>query len=196
MKTILTTSLLFLLLTLATGVIYPLAVTGIAAIAFPTQARGSLVTDHDGKLVGSRLLAQKTANKGYFWPRPSAGDYATVSSAASHLAPTSAQLHSARLEREAAFRRDNALPETVDVPSEMLYASGSGLDPDISPTAARLQVARVAQERELTVDRVTAIIDQTQKKGGLLADDRVNVLELNLALDALNDHAAKPQTQK
>src|SRR5579871_1965272 len=134
---------LFLVLTLLTGVIYPVSVTILAHGMFRDQAVGSPVL-RDGKLIGSALLAQKTESPKYFWPRPSAGDYATVASSASNLGPSSDALKKAIADREAQLRASNDLAPNGPIPDDMLTASASGLDPDISPAAARMQINRVA----------------------------------------------------
>ncbi|HRE79664.1 MAG TPA: potassium-transporting ATPase subunit KdpC [Opitutaceae bacterium] len=184
MKSTLTSALLFLFLTLLCGLIYPLAVTGVAALAFSTESKGSLVKNLEGKLVGSRLLAQKTTGPRYFWPRPSAGDYATIASAASNLSATSDKLRLQRRENAANFRRQHSLPETTHVPADMVDTSGSGLDPDISLAAAQLQVGRVAHARQVPLETIQAILERSLIRSSLLGDERVNVLTLNLALEA------------
>ncbi len=184
MKTFLTTLRLFALLTILTGVLYPLAVTAIARVAFPAQANGSLVNNSAGVPTGSALLSQKTEGPRYFWPRPSAGDFATVASGASSAAPTSAKLQTAVAERAAALRTAHGLAPDAPVPADVLMTSGSGLDPHISPAAAAFQAARVATARKLPLATVTAAIAAHTESGGLLGEDRVNVLLLNLALDA------------
>ncbi|MEI6350285.1 MAG: potassium-transporting ATPase subunit KdpC [Verrucomicrobiota bacterium] len=178
MKTILQALRLLLLLTLLTGVAYPVAVTVAARLLFPKQASGSVVS-RDGKAVGSALLAQKFENPRYLWPRPSASDYATVPSGASNLGPTSEALKKSIAERRAKFG--------ADAPVEMLTASGSGLDPHISPQAAAQQIARVAAARKLDAARVSAIVTECTQppQWGVFGEPRVNVLALNLRLDAL-----------
>ena len=177
MKTLLHSVRLLFALTLLTGGLYPLAVWAIGRVAFRPQAEGSLVT-RDGRPVGSRLLAQKTTAENYFWPRPSAADYATVASGASSAAWTSAKLAASVAERRA------ALGGGADAPVELLTASGSGLDPDLSPAAARWQIARVAAARQLPAARLDELIARLTIGGGL-APERVNVLALNLALDEI-----------
>lgn len=178
---------LFIVLTVLTGVLYPLAVTAVARLAFSHQASGSQVM-RQGQLVGSDLLAQKFTSARYFWPRPSACDYGTVPSGASNLGPTSADLQQAVADRATALRTAHHLATDAPLPADLLYASGSGLDPHLSPAAARLQVARVAAARALPPARVAALVEH-QIEGpqfGLLGDARVNVLRLNLALDTLS----------
>ena len=183
MKTFFTALRLFAVLAALCGVLYPLAVTAIARVAFPSQATGSVVADSAGQPVGSALLAQKTGSSRYFWPRPSAAGYATVASGASNLAPTSAKLHAAVRERAAALRAAHGLPADAPVPADLLLASGSGLDPHISPAAAEFQAARVAAARSVSVDTIRAVIAARVEAGGSLGEDRINVLLLNLDLD-------------
>lgn len=173
-------------LTLLTGVLYPLVVTGIAQLAFPRQANGSLVMTGD-TVVGSALLGQANADPRYFQPRPSATDYGTLPSGGSNLAPTSLELAAAVAQRAADFRAANGLSAAAAVPTELLFASGSGLDPHISPDAARLQVGRVAAARGLDEDAVAALVEAYVEGPQLtiLGQPRVNVLLLNLALDGL-----------
>lgn len=183
MKTFLTSLRLFAFLAVLTGVLYPLAVTAIARVAFPSQANGSIVTNVAGAPVGSALLAQATTSPRYFWPRPSAADYATVASGASNLAPTSAKLRDQVAARAAVLRTAHNLAPDAPVPADLLFASGSGLDPHISPAAATFQAARVASARNLSLATVTAAITASTEAGGILGEDRVNVLLLNLSLD-------------
>jgi K+-transporting ATPase ATPase C chain len=173
-----------LVLTLLTGVLYPLFVTGVAQLAFHRQANGSLVK-RSGRVVGSKLLAQKFESNRYFWPRPSAADYATVPSGASNKGPTNADLRAAVAERTARIRAVNNLTVGTPIPPDLLYDSGSGLDPHISPEAARLQITRIAAARGLTVEHVTALVNQSIElpSFGFLGEPRVNVLLLNLAVD-------------
>lgn len=177
MQTLTTSVRLIAALTLLTGAAYPLLITGAASILAPKAASGSLVV-RDGKIIGSSLLAQKTTDPKYFWPRPSAGDYATVSSAASNQGPTSAALVKAIGDRRAQFG--------ADAPADLLTASGSGLDPHISPAAAHHQASRVAEARKVPVAEIQALIDRLTEgpQLGFLGEPRVNVLSLNLALDA------------
>ena len=178
MKTILQSLRALLVFTLLTGAVYPLIVTLFARAAFADKADGSLI-HADGKIAGSALLAQKTESARYFWPRPSGGDFATIPSGASNKGPTSADLVKAIAERRAKFGGD--------APSEMLTASGSGLDPHISPAAAQKQAARVAAERKLPTEKVAALIAQHTEppQWGIFGEPRVNVLILNRALDTL-----------
>jgi K+-transporting ATPase ATPase C chain len=176
----------FLALTLLTGVAYPLAVTGVAQVAFPGRADGSLI-ERDGRVVGSRLIGQSFAGARYFHPRPSAAGegYDAMASSPSNLGPTNEDLIRAVRERRATYRRENDLRAGQRVPIDAVTASGSGLDPDISPTNARLQAARVARARGLELNDVLALIEEHTdgRSLGFLGEPGVNVLELNLALD-------------
>jgi K+-transporting ATPase ATPase C chain len=176
----------FLALTLLVGVAYPLAVTGLAQLAFPHRADGSLV-EHDGRVVGSRLVGQAFAGARYFHPRPSAAGegYDAMASAPSNLGPTNPELVRQVRSRRVAYRRDNGLRPGQQVPVDAVTASGSGLDPHISVANARLQATRVARARGLALDDVLALVaSHTDGRSlGFLGEPGVNVLELNLALD-------------
>jgi K+-transporting ATPase ATPase C chain len=187
MKTLIRPALsLFVLLTLLTGVVYPLAVTGVARVAFPAQAGGSLILK-DGKPAGSSLVGQNFSDPKYFWGRPSATGpmpYNGGSSSGSNQGPLNPALIDAvkgRVEALKAADPGNDAP----VPVDLVTASGSGLDPHISPAAAEYQAARVGKLRGLSADAVKALIAQhtAGRFLGLLGEPRVNVLELNLALD-------------
>ncbi len=177
--------------TLVAGVLYTAVMTVVAQVLFPAQANGSLV-EKDGKIVGSALLAQQFTGTNYFWPRPSACSYGTgpsglAASSGSNLGPTSGALQTNVQNNITAFLTGNNLPTNTPVPADMVYASGSGLDPHISPEAARLQIKRVAASRGMNEDKVTALVEQftEQPQWGFLGQARVNVLRLNLALDKL-----------
>jgi K+-transporting ATPase ATPase C chain len=176
----------FLAFTVLTGVAYPLAVTGIAQVAFPARADGSLI-EQEGEVVGSRLIGQAFSGPRYFHPRPSAaGDgYDAMASSPSNLGPSNLDLLAAVRQRQLEYRRDNGLSSSVAVPIDAVTASGSGLDPHISLANARLQAPRVARARGLPLDRVLALVhEHTDGRSlGVLGEPGVNVLELNLALD-------------
>lgn len=177
----------FVMMTLVTGVAYPLVVTGIARIAFPSQAGGSVI-ERDGRAVGSRLIGQPFSSPGYFWGRPSATNphpYNGAASAGSNLATTNPALAETVAARVAALRA-HVVGSTNAVPVDLVTASGSGLDPHISPAAAEYQVARIALARELAPELVRELVaNHTDGRTvGVLGEPRVNVLELNLALDA------------
>jgi K+-transporting ATPase ATPase C chain len=175
---------------LVCGVLYPLAMTAIAQLAFPHQANGSLV-ERDGKVVGSALLAQQFTGPKYFWPRPSVASYGTgpsgiAGSSGSNHGPTSAQLQTDVRNNAKALREAHKLPADAPVPADLVFASGSGLDPHISPAAARFQIARVAAARGISEAEVKAIVEKFVEppQWGFFGEARVNVLLLNLALDA------------
>ena len=179
--------LVFVLLTMLTGVLYPGVVTGIGRLFFAEQVRGSVI-ELDGKAVGSELLGQSFSAPRYFWGRPSATgpmpNNGAVSSG-SNQGATNPALETAVKERIAALRAADPGNNGL-VPADLVEASGSGLDPHISPAAAEYQVARVVRARHMSADRVRALVaDATQGRTfGILGEPRVNVLQLNLALDA------------
>ena len=181
--------LTLIVLSVLTGLIYPLLVTGVAAVCCARQAQGSLI-QQGGKLVGSSLLGQPFDDPKYFWPRPSATTpqpYNGASSAGSNLGPTNpAQLDAVKAQLAALQQADpdNKSP----VPVDLVTASGSGLDPQVSPAAAEYQVTRVARARGIDPQRLRGLVAaHTQgRQLGVLGEPRVNVLELNLALDALH----------
>jgi K+-transporting ATPase ATPase C chain len=175
------------LFTFALGVVYPLLVTGVAQVAFGDKANGSLI-EKNAKVVGSSLIGQTFSTPGYFHSRPSAaGDgYDPTSSAASNLGPSDGRLLTTIAERIDAYRSENGLNADVKIPSDAVTASASGLDPQISVANARLQAQRIATERDRSVASVNALIEQhvSDRSLGFLGDPGVDVLQLNLALDA------------
>lgn len=179
---------LFLVLTVVTGLAYPAAVAGLARALFPAQAAGSLV-EHEGRVVGSTLVGQNFTDPGHFWGRPSATGpqpYNGAASSGSNQGPLNPALADAVKARIAALRAADP-DNTAPIPVDLVTASGSGLDPHLSPAAAEYQVARVARARGLDPEDVRALVAQhrSEPQFGLFGDARVNVLTLNLALDAL-----------
>jgi len=182
---------LFALLTVVTGVLYPLAVTGVAKVAFPNQAAGSLISK-DGRAIGSSLVGQNFSDPKYFWGRPSATSpmaYNAANSGGSNQGPTNPALVDAIKGRVDALKAADPT-NTADVPIDLVTASASGIDPEISVAAARYQVARVAKARGVSPDVIEARVARhtVDRLFGLLGEPRVNVLELNLDLDQANLH--------
>jgi len=187
--------ILFAILTIVTGVIYPLGVTAVAQVLFPRQANGSLITDKSGKTVGSELIGQSFSDPKYFWGRPSAtSPYANNAGASSgsNLGPTNPALSDAVKARLQALK-DADSRNDAPVPVDLVTASGSGLDPHISPAAAAYQAGRVAKARSLNKTQVDELIaaNTEGRQWRVLGEPRVNVLRLNLALDGLKS-AGKP----
>jgi K+-transporting ATPase ATPase C chain len=173
--------------------LYPLVIFGISQALFSDKANGSLILDKDGTVRGSKLLGQAFTGEKYFQPRPSAAGngYDAANSSGSNLGPTSQKLNDAIKDRIAAYRKENGLSESDSVPADAVTASGSGLDPHISPRNAELQLPRVANARGLSEEKLRELIQQNTdgRDIGILGDPGVNVLTLNRALDSV---AAKP----
>jgi K+-transporting ATPase ATPase C chain len=179
-----------LVMTILTGIIYPILMTGIAQIGFHTKANGSLIIK-DGKIIGSDLIGQKFDSSIYFWSRPSATGYGAVPSGASNYGPTSDTLKKQVIIRRNYFAEKNDVKDPSVIPPEMIFASASGLDPDISVKAGLLQVDRIAKARNFNDSQKTELIktigEMTKKPQFLLlGEERINVLLLNLALDKMD----------
>ena len=177
-----------LMLAIVCSGLYPLVVFGISQTLFHDKANGSLIVDQTGAVRGSRLLGQNFTDAKYFHPRPSAAGngYDAANSGASNLGPTSQKLKDAITDRIAAYRSENGLNENQPVPADAVTASGSGLDPHISVQNAELQIPRVVKARALDIDKVRELVRQNTdgRDLGFLGEAGVNVLKLNLALDA------------
>ncbi len=191
MKTLKPALWLFISLWVITGIVYPAVVTLIAQLAFPRQAAGSLIRGKDGAVLGSRLIGQPFTDPKYFWSRPSATTdfpYNSMASGGSNLGPTNQELLQQVAERVKLLRQSGL---SGPVPADLALASGSGLDPHITPEAALAQLPRVAQARGLDPGRLWQLL-QSHREGrqwGFLGAPRVNVVQLNLALDRLDSHA-------
>jgi potassium-transporting ATPase KdpC subunit len=192
MKTQLMIALKFLLaMTVLTGIVYPLAMTGLAQVSFPSKANGSLIMINN-KIIGSELIGQKFDSTIYFWSRPSAIGYNPIPSGASNYGPTSDTLRKLVTSRRNLFSEINSV-DIAAIPKEMVFASASGLDPHISPKAAQMQVNRVAAARSFNEKQkeelLKVISDLTEPlQFGLLGEERINVLKLNLALDNIRNN--------
>lgn len=189
LKQIKTALILLLLLTILTGVIYPAIVTGVAQLLFPWRANGSLIAENH-KIIGSLLLGQSFVSPQYFWGRPSATTpypYNAANSSGSNLGPTNPALLAAVNARAANLRQSSTQNQTAPIPIDLVTASASGLDPDISPAAAFYQVPRIAKARNIPAADIQALIKKLMipRVAGILGEPRVNVLQLNLALDKL-----------
>jgi potassium-transporting ATPase KdpC subunit len=188
MKTQTIIALKFLaLMTILTGFFYPLVMTGIAQITYPSRSNGSLIIK-DGKIIGSELIGQKFDSSIYFWSRPSAIGYNPIPSSGSNYGPTSDTLKKLVNARRINFAANNNVTESSSIPKEMIFASGSGLDPHISPEAALMQVDRIVRMRQLNnnqkEDLVKTIKDISEAPQFLcLGEPRINLLKLNLELD-------------
>ena len=186
-----------------TVIVYPLVVTGIALVVFPTRANGSMVVDDKGHEVGSELIAQGFTTAAYLHPRPSAPSYDATNSSGTNLAVTSAKLRDGAkddpetkdvdesfvgvTELAAGYRRDNGLSGDAEIPADAVSRSASGLDPDVSPDNAAIQAPRIAKARGVALERVQSVIAEhtTGRELGFLGEPRVNVLAANLALDRM-----------
>lgn len=192
MKTLFISLKIFLFFTILTGIVYPLFVTGIAQVVFPVQANGSLIVK-DNKIIGSELIGQQFDSTIYFSSRPSAISYNPLPSGGSNYGLTNVKLKNLVAERKKKFIAFNQLDSLTEIPSEMLFASASGLDPHISPKAALLQVERVAKVRKFNASQkqklINCITEKTEAPQYLfLGEERINVLTLNLELNKLDQN--------
>lgn len=192
MKTLIVSIKIFLFFTLLTGIIYPLFITGVTQIVFPAKANGSLITRND-KVIGSELIGQQFDSTIYFSSRPSVISYKPIPSGGSNYGPTNIKLKNLVVERKKQFIAFNQLDSLAVIPSEMLFASASGLDPHISPNAALLQVDRVAKARGFDSSHAQQLVNlinrQTENlQFSLLGEPRINVLILNIELDKLSQN--------
>jgi len=181
---------IFAFFTILCGIVYPLFITGIAQIAFPAKANGSLIV-RENKVIGSGLIGQKFDSENYFWSRPSATDYNPMPSGGSNYGPTSSKLKQLVADRTALWMKSNPTSDTEKIPSEMLLASASGLDPHISPKAALLQVDRIVKARNLSDNQKQQLLKSISELSeapqfSFLGEAHINVLALNLKLDQLN----------
>jgi K+-transporting ATPase ATPase C chain len=181
---------IFALFTILCGVAYPLLITGIAQVAFPAKANGSLIVQ-DNKVIGSELIGQKFDSEIYFWSRPSATDYSSMPSGGSNFGLTSSKLKQQIADRKAQWIKSNPTSNPEKIPSEMLLASASGIDPHISPKAALLQVDRIVKARNFDDSQKQQLIKTISELSeapqlAFLGENRINVLALNLKLDQLN----------
>jgi potassium-transporting ATPase KdpC subunit len=180
-KNLITAILMTIATTVLLGIIYPLVVTGIAQVLFPKKANGQLI-EANGKVIGSRIIAQAFTAPGYFHPRPSAVNYDPTGSNGSQLGPTNQKLIDRVKGDTATLRAENP---GAPVPIDLVTASASGLDPEITPAAAAFQVSRVARARGINADQLRELVSKhtEDRQWGFLGEPRVNVLELNLELD-------------
>jgi potassium-transporting ATPase KdpC subunit len=186
-KIILIALRLFLVMMVLTGIFYPLAITAIAHLCFPYHANGSMMRVN-GKAIGSELVGQKFVGERYFWGRPSTIDYSPMPSGASNLGPTSMALQEAVRQRRADIVEKDTLLSNANIPIDLLFSSASGIDPHISPEAARFQINRIAIARRFMPEQKAKLVDLVERfieppQWGIFGDPRVNVFLLNLTLD-------------
>jgi K+-transporting ATPase ATPase C chain len=176
-----------LVLLLICGIIYPLAMTGVAQVMFPAKADGSLIKDEGGKVVGSELIGQSFKNPKYFSGRISSIEYNASGSGSGNYAPSNEDMIERTKNDIKAFLENNPDVEKEDIPADLLTNSGSGLDPHISPVAAKIQVPRIAEARGISEEQLESLITKNTEKQqyGVLGESRINVLQLNLELDRL-----------
>ncbi len=188
-KELMTSIKMLILITIITGLVYPLLILLIGQTIFPNQSNGSMLTK-SGKIIGSELIAQKFEQNKYFWPRPSSQEYNPMPSGGSNLSPTSQQLQNAVNDRKQKLLKADPTKTEKDIPSDLLYASASGLDPHISPAAALFQVDRVARARGFDSNKKDEIIRligrlTEDRDWKIFGEKRVNILRLNAELDGI-----------
>jgi potassium-transporting ATPase KdpC subunit len=177
---------ILLVFTVLTGIIYPLFITGISQLTFPVKANGSWIIKGN-RIIGSNLIGQSFSSDKYFWPRPSAISYKPLPSSGSNYGMTSQILKDKSYQEEQLFIQKNHLSNGIKIPKEMIYSSASGLDPDISVEAAKLQVKRVAMARNIKESQIFSLIEslKNERQFFILGEQRINVLMLNIELDKL-----------
>jgi potassium-transporting ATPase KdpC subunit len=189
LKTIGRSFILLLILVIITGLVYPLLITGVSRLAFYHKSNGSLIYDKEGKLIGSELIGQDFKTDKYFHSRPSAAGkpgYDPLKSGGSNYAAANEDFLALAIERSDKFRQENKLDGSIAIPSDMVTASASGLDPHISVSGALLQVARIASARNIDYQKVRILVTENSgRQYGFLGEPVVNVLKLNLLLDSL-----------
>ncbi|MFJ7754594.1 potassium-transporting ATPase subunit KdpC [Peribacillus muralis] len=178
--------LVFVLL-LICGVAYPVLMTGLAQLTMPAKAEGSLIKDQSGKLIGSEMIGQSFQDPRYFQGRVSSIEYDAANSGTLNYSPSNEELIDRTKKDISKFLEENPTVDKADIPSDLMTNSGSGLDPNISPDSAKVQVPRIAHERELTIEKVYLLVKKytRSRSMGLFGEPRINVLELNMALDQL-----------
>ncbi len=195
MKNFVNALIVFVVMSLLTGLAYPLVVTGLSRIAFPAQAKGSLIRYSSGKAVGSALIGQQFASPGYFHPRPSAIEkpYDAGNSGGSNSAPSNSKFLEDVAKRIDSVRKENGLEPAASIPPDMVLASGSGLDPHISPEAAAVQIRRVAKARGIPEQMIQDLVQKSVERPlfGFIGQQRINVLRLNLALDQMTGQTGR-----
>jgi K+-transporting ATPase ATPase C chain len=186
MKHLMPSLRLLLVLTIALGLFYPLAMTWFSQLLFPHQALGSLIRNSHGEIIGAELISQKFERPEYFWGRPSAVDFNPLPSGGSNLGPTNTSLQKSFEERKAKLMASH--PGQGEPPQDLLFASASGLDPEISPEAARYQIMRVALARKIDPSKIGNLVSKLTlgPQFGIFGMSRVNVLKMNLELDELS----------
>jgi K+-transporting ATPase ATPase C chain len=187
MRQLKTAVLILIIFSFLLGVVYPLVMTGIAQLFFSHRANGSMIVSN-GKIIGSELIGQQFLLPTYFHSRPSDCDYNAASSSSSNLGPSNPELFKQVRERINRARAENEIADSTKIPADLVLASASGLDPEISPQSALLQVARIAKSRNLSITTVQQLIEQNIQQPfiGVFGQPRVNVLTLNIALDSIS----------